>query len=338
VRQNRLKKSTRLIFTGITLIGILALVVGTLSCSGEGSSTNADTVRVGVPPLEQNALLYVAADRGIFARNGVNVVIKDYDSGVTAINGMLKGEVDIAEAAEFPFVREAFQKKQIKIIVCNDKFENDYIIGRRDRGINSIEDLKGKKIGLARNTIVEFYLGRFLELHDMTMQDVTLVDVKPAQFVNAINRGDVDAIIAWQPYINRMQKKVDGVVWPAQSNQAVYGVLVARNEWIKQRTETVQRFLMSLAEAEDYLARHPDEAKAIVKKRLNYDDSYIEEIWPQHQFSVSLDYSLIAAMNDEARWMISNNLTTEEQVPNFLDYIYIDGLKAVEPKAVNIIR
>jgi hypothetical protein len=43
-------------------------------------------------------------------------------------------------------------------------------------------------------------------------------------------------------------------------------------------------------------------------------------------------------MEDEARWMIRNNLTTEKQVPDFLDYIREDGLKAVKPEAVNIIR
>jgi NitT/TauT family transport system substrate-binding protein len=43
-------------------------------------------------------------------------------------------------------------------------------------------------------------------------------------------------------------------------------------------------------------------------------------------------------MEEEARWMIRNNLTGEKQVPNFLDYIYEDGLKAVRPAAVNIVR
>jgi NitT/TauT family transport system substrate-binding protein len=43
-------------------------------------------------------------------------------------------------------------------------------------------------------------------------------------------------------------------------------------------------------------------------------------------------------MEDEARWMISNNLTQEKQVPDFLNYIYEDGLKAVKPEAVKIIR
>ena len=39
-------------------------------------------------------------------------------------------------------------------------------------------------------------------------------------------------------------------------------------------------------------------------------------------------------MEDEARWMIKNNLTTEKQVPDFMNYIYADGLKAIKPEAV----
>jgi len=62
----------------------------------------------------------------------------------------------------------------------------------------------------------------------------------------------------------------------------------------------------------------------------------METVWFQNQFSLSLDQSLILAMEDEARWMISNSLTTEKTVPNFLDYIYPDGLSAVKPGAVRI--
>ena len=72
--------------------------------------------------------------------------------------------------------------------------------------------------------------------------------------------------------------------------------------------------------------------KLSYRKRMNFDDAYMEIIWPRYQFSLSLDQSLITAMEDEARWMIKNNLTSEKQVPDFLNYIYVDGLKAVKPK------
>lgn len=60
-------------------------------------------------------------------------------------------------------------------------------------------------------------------------------------------------------------------------------------------------------------------------------------MWPEHQFSLTLDQSLLIAMNDEGRWMIKNNLTTEKVIPDFRNYIYTEGLEEVEPGSVNII-
>jgi hypothetical protein len=64
----------------------------------------------------------------------------------------------------------------------------------------------------------------------------------------------------------------------------------------------------------------------------------METIWQRYEFYLSLEQSLITVMEDEARWMISNNLTAENNIPNFLHYIYEDALKTIKPEAVNIIR
>jgi NitT/TauT family transport system substrate-binding protein len=114
--------------------------------------------------------------------------------------------------------------------------------------------------------------------------------------------------------------------------------VVSTEEWIKRHPELVTRFLKSLAQAEDYLLRNPVEVKAIMQKWLNVDVAFVQVAWSRNQFSLSLDQALIAAMEDEARWMIANNLTSEKKIPDFLNYIYEDGLKAVKPEAVNIIR
>ena len=102
--------------------------------------------------------------------------------------------------------------------------------------------------------------------------------------------------------------------------------------------EFIKRLLSSLIQAEEYLVKHPSEAGVIIQKRLKYDDTYMAKIWPKQQSSVTLDQSLITAMEDEARWMIKNDLTKEKQVPDFGNYIYTDGLKTVKPEAVSIIR
>ena len=331
-----MKRNSFLPALRLILIGMLALI--SFSCQS-GPAGELETLSLGLPPLEQNALIYVAAKRGFFAENGLNVLIKDYDSGVTAIHGLLEGEVELAVAAEFPVVRALIQKSPLSIIVSSDKFENDYLVGRNDRGIETVLDLKGKRIGVTLGTINEFYLARFLELNGIALHEVTPVDLKPAQFVDAIDSGEVDALIAWQPYIHQiLEKQPNSVVWRAQNNQAVYGLLVGGNEWLALHDNTVEQFLRALEQAEGYILSSPDEAKAIVQEWLGYDDTYIASVWTQHYFSLSLDFSLVVAMNDEAHWIIDHDLTVEKELPNFLDSIYVDGLEAVSPKAVNIIH
>ena len=60
-------------------------------------------------------------------------------------------------------------------------------------------------------------------------------------------------------------------------------------------------------------------------------------VWPKHRVSLSLDQSLVTAMEDEGRWMIKNNLTTEKMIPDFMDYIYTEGLERVKPEAVSLV-
>jgi len=281
----------------------------------------------------------IAEDQGFFAGNGLNVTMRKYSSGPSAIDGLLNGEVDIGLSSEYTVVLKAFKKANISVIGNIDKYQNVYLISRKDRGIENVSDLKGKKIGITRGGLGEFYLGRFLDLHGMSILEVTLVDMLPSQYVQAITNGSVDAILTGI-YVDQIQERLGGntVLWPSQSNQASYYVMSCRSDWAASHPEQINRLLKSVAQAEEYTINHPAEAKAIVQKRLNYTNEYMATIWPKNQFSLSLDLSLITAMEDEARWMIKNNLTSEKTIPDFMDYIYLKGLDEVKPESVNIIR
>ena len=305
---------------------------------GTTDSGNPEHVIIGTSPVEGSSLIYIAEDQGYFAKNGLNVTIQGYDTGRANVDGMKKGKADISVSSEYPIVTEAFKKENISVIGIIDKFQTQYLLGRKDRGIENISDLKGKKIGVSFGTIREFYLGRFLNLHGISLQDVTLVDVPTSQSSDAITNGSVDAIIYYQPYIDALKDRLgdNAVIWPAQSSQLTYHVIVCRDDWAASHPEAINKLLKSLALAEQYTINHPEEAKAIVQKRLNYTDATMAAIWPDHQFSLTLDQSLIAAMEDEARWMIKNNLTTGKTMPDFRDYIYTKSLEEVKPDAVNI--
>lgn len=333
-------------FGFITLASIAILTaIGFVSLrqkSTEQSIAPIAKLTIAYSPFEHTTLLWIAESQRFFWQNGLDVTLRKYDTGVGSLDGMVNGETDITVGVtEFPTVGRAFQKAGIGIIGSVAKIDQIYLVGRKDRGIEKVSDLKGKRVGTTFRTVAEFHLGRFLDLHGMNMQDVTLVDVKtPAEWVNAVANGEIDAIATAQPYANSARERLgaDAIFWPAQSSQPIFGLIVATNEWIEKHPDLVRRFLESLAQAEDYIVRHPAEAQTIVQKQLNMDASYMKTVWSQNRFALSLDQSLVLAMEDEARWMMINNLTTEKQLPNFLDYIHEHNLRSIKPEAVNIIR
>lgn len=309
------------------------------SCSGKRHTEIAEEVRIGMHPLEQNALIYIADHERFFAKNGIHISIKSYDSGMAAIKAALNGAVDIAVTSEFPFVRTVLAKEDVCVIACDDKFENDYLLGLKDRGIEKVSDLKGKRIGVALGTIAEYYLDRFLVLNSIDIRDVKLVDLSPSNYMRAIAGHKIDAIISGQPYVYGIQRGVSGAtVWKAQSGQATYGVLVCGRQWVVKHADTVKRLLKSLQDAEDFLISNPGRAKAIIKKRLGYDDAYVEQIWPRHTFSLSLDQDLVLEMTDESLWLINHRRSKGTTIPDFANYIYDEGLESIDPYAVNIIH
>lgn len=221
-----------------------------------------------------------------------------------------------------------------------DKAEFVYLIARKDQ-IRNVSDLKGTRVGTALGTVAEFHLGRFLMLHGITLQDITLIDVKtPEGWVNDVADGNIDAIVTAQPYANAARDRLgnNAVTWPLQSSQPVFGLVISSDHWIAQHPDLAGRFLKSLAQAEEYIHEHPSESKAIVQNQLNLDAGYMDTVWQQNQFSLTLDQSLILAMEDEARWMIMNNQTNVTMVPDFRKFVYPDAMESVRPGSVNIIR
>ncbi len=308
--------------------------------SKKGHAEVVGSVTLGFSGGEAASALYIADELNFFAGNGMKVKLRPFGTGLASYNAMLKGEVDVSGPTEYVIAGGVFRREKIHAISTIVKVDVLSVIGRKDHGIEKVSDLAGKRIGLARNTISEFFLGRFLDLHGMNINDVTLVDMNYPESVESIKKGVVSAVVTMPPFSDSIKNFFGaGVVeWSAQSGQWLFGVLTSTDDWIARNPDLVIRLLKAVDQANMYIIQHPKEAKAIVQKRLNLDAESVERIWQRNYYSLSLDQALLVAMEDEARWMIKNKLTNKKKVPDFLDYIYVDGLKAVKPEAVNIIH
>jgi len=94
-----------------------------------------EPITVAFSPFESTALFWIAADQGLFDRNGPPISLQPYDSGAATLGGIVNGDADISiGAAEYPLVRQAFANSSVRALAVMDKGDFIYLIGRKDGG------------------------------------------------------------------------------------------------------------------------------------------------------------------------------------------------------------
>ncbi len=316
------------------------LLLGTCNASCESNYTGqVEPIIIGTTVSEVNSLILVAEENGYFTNYGLTFTQKIYASGAAALDGLLKGEIDLATGSEFAFVSNILSGRNLTTLgsICTSSIE--YLVARKDRGINNLAGLKGKRIGVPKGSRPEFALDRFLTFNGVDLAPADLINIPVDKSVDAIVNGDVDAVAAWQPFIDQIRAKMgDNVVtWDVQKDQPSYTLLMCRGEWAPGNRELASRIVKALVKAEVYAGANSDKAKTMIQNKLGYDRAYMDSVWPDYSFEVTLNQALIVAMEDQSRWMIKNNLAAGKDVPLFNAYLYEDALKAIKPEAVNII-
>jgi ABC-type nitrate/sulfonate/bicarbonate transport system substrate-binding protein len=326
-------------FITVTLVVVIALVIVTGGLIYLLNNQNESLEQVSVTDLRvvYSGLLYIAQDQGYFEQNGLNVTFIYYPTSEAGFNDLANGKVDIVLSSEYPIVRTVFDNRDVRVISTIDKADVVDLIGRKDRGIENVSDFEGKTIGVGKGTLREFYLGRYLNLHGISLEDVTIVNLPLQESVDAIANGTVDAVVMPDPvWSNQVMSELgsNGVGFAIQEGQPAFTQLVTRSDYLANKSQTVTKLLTALYQAETFALNHPEEAQVIVQNELNLTSADVG--WDNHRFSLSLDLPLVTAMRDEAQWMINNNLTNQTEVPDFTNYIYTDSLKLVKPYSVTI--
>lgn len=290
----------------------------------------------------KNAAIYIATQKGYFQEEGLSVTINEIPSAKQAFINMLNGEgVDIATVAEVPIVFSSFEKKDFYIFASLGYSYDDKIIARKDKGISTVADLKGKKVGVSgKGTSTHFFLSTLLTFNGLAQTDLEIIFMEPNLLQPALVNGTLDAVVFWEPNASKTKELLQNKA-ATFLNQKIYRKtfnLTVRKDFAQNHPDTIVRFLKAIDKANKFIEGNKEESQTLVAERLKLDKKELTAIWDENSKTLSLDQSLLLTMEDEARWAIANKLTDKTVVPNYLNYIYFDALEKVKPEAVTIIR
>jgi NitT/TauT family transport system substrate-binding protein len=114
--------------------------------------------------------------------------------------------------------------------------------------------------------------------------------------------------------------------------------VVGMQQYVLAHPETVRRVLRALMSGNRYCRDNPEVMQPLLAATARQSREAVLAAWPSYHFDIELDQGLVLALEDRARWAIRNRMAASDQMPNFLEYIYLDGLSAVAPNAVTIIH
>ena len=286
--------------------------------------------------------VWVAENKGYFEKEGLNVKIKEFGSGRTALKAMLnEGNLDMVTAAQTPVVFNSFIRNDYVIIAAMVYSDEDVkVLARQGKGIKSPSDLRGKKIGITKGSTGHFFLGLFLIINDLGLSEVNTIDLEATALPQALAERRVDAISTREPHIWKAKKLLSEKAL-ILSKQGIFRedfYFVANKDFVKNNPETLIGFLKAILESEEFILKNKDESINIVSERLRLNRDFTASVWDGFDFHLILDQSILISLEHQARWAIKEGLVDKKEVPNYLDFIHIDSLEEVRPNAVTIIR
>ncbi len=298
-----------------------------------------EKITISILPIFPAALLLVAQEKGYFRANGLEVVIQPFETGRICLDYLQTGRVDLAFMADFVILDEIFKgAKSLRILGSPAAVEFIHLLALKDHGVLQPGDLKGKRVGVARSTVAEFFLGRFLTFNNLSFGEVKVTYLNPSEMAAALANNRVDAVMVWNPVTYEIKRQLGEKIisWPGQTGQKFYEVLVSTDKFIQSNSRALEKLFRALAQAENFIKNNQAESQDIVAKQINLDKSVFTDDWLKSDLELSFDQSLLIAMEDEARWLIQNRLTDRTEVPNYLNYFDPGPLSQVDPKAVRL--
>jgi NitT/TauT family transport system substrate-binding protein len=240
---------------------LLTTVIAALLCAG----ANAAPIKIAYSDWPGYTLFELAKQKGWFKEAGVDVEMVWFDY-LPSLDAFAAGKVDgVAMVATDALVLGASGAKSKMIAILDYSDGSDMIIGAP--GINSIKDLKGKKVGLEVTLVEHFLLLEALKQNGMTQNDVELVNTPTNDTPQVLASGKVAAVGAWYPISGQALKQVPGskpLFTTADKKGLIYDVLTVNPASLAENKDKWTKIVSIYYKCVDYL-NDPKTAEDAIK-------------------------------------------------------------------------
>ncbi|MBN3457409.1 ABC transporter substrate-binding protein [Mycobacterium sp. DSM 3803] len=190
---------------------LAAATVALAGCAVDHSGQDAEkpTIRIGYQSFPSGDLIVKNNKWLEQALPDYNIKWTKFDSGADVNTAFIAKELDFSALGSSPVARGLSAPLNIPYkvaFVLDVAGDNEALVARDGAGINSIADLKGKRIATPFASTAHYSLLAALAQNGLSASDVQLIDLQPQAILAAWDRGDIAAAYTWLPTLDQLRK------------------------------------------------------------------------------------------------------------------------------------
>lgn len=255
---------------GLTSLG---LPIVASSCAGDpnGSGQKLERIRIGFQTIANAELLAKALGLAKEAFPNVKVEYLNFDSGRDVSIAMAAKGIDFGLIGSVGVGVGIARRLPYEVYFIHDLIGTAEALAVRD-SIKTVADIRGKKIAVPFGSTTHFSLLSLLKLEGINSNEVTVLDLQPADMVAAWQRGNIDGGYVWQPNLGKLQK-FGGKILITSADLAQRGIVTAdvgvvRKGFLAKYPQAVKQYVSVLDKAVKFYRQNPQAAAKAIAPEL----------------------------------------------------------------------
>ncbi|WP_371423320.1 ABC transporter substrate-binding protein [Tardiphaga sp.] len=264
-----------------------------------------------------------------FAPEGVKFEVIPFETPTDGKNAVVTGTVDFGIFGFAAATLGGANGEPVVVIAsaCNRGMA---VVAKKDSGINTIKDLKGKKVAILPGSTQEVVILDRLSAEGMTVKDVESVRLSFSDMAPALARGDIDAYVGAEPGpgISLANGVGQIVEYPYTTpTGSLNMVLATRRELIEKDPELIKALLRTHRLASEYAMKDREAFIAIAMQKLGQQKPSIEKAAPNVELTWNIDDQFMKQAEYYGGQMLSKKQI--RQLPDYKTFIDASFVKAL---------
>lgn len=339
----------------IAAVALAAItMIGMAGCSVDRGKNDAGkpTLRIGYQTFPSGDLI-VKNNRWLEdALPDYNIKWIKFDSGADVNTAFIAKELDFGALGSSPVARGLSAPLNIPYsvaFVLDVAGDNEALVARNGSGINSIADLKGKRVATPFASTAHYSLLAALAQNGLSPSDVQLIDLQPQAILAAWERGDIAAAYTWLPTLDQLRKTGKDLITSrqlAKDGKPTLDLAAVSNSFAKDHPEVVDVWRKQQARALTVIKDDPAAAAKAIGAEIGLSPADVEGQLKQGVYLTPQEVASPQWLGTEGKpgniavnlESASQFLAAQKQIPaaaplqTFQDAIYTQGLPDVITK------